>query len=117
MSDKNKKNNSRRKTIRFLKGVVIVDIIAIIAIIFVFVKFIKPDSKDNKTDSDSEYSVQNDDITSENEMKIGKLKRLTWKGADFPVYSQVLIHKDKKQNKAIKALAEIIMSDTENYGE
>ena len=57
------------------------------------------------------------DITSENEMKAGKLKRLTWKGEDFPVYSQVLIHKDKKQNKAIKALTEIIMRDTENYGE
>ncbi|WP_026656395.1 LysR family transcriptional regulator [Butyrivibrio sp. AE3003] len=57
------------------------------------------------------------DITSENEIKTGKLKRLTWKGEDFPIYSQVLIHKDKKQNKAIKALAEIIMRDKENYGE
>ncbi len=48
------------------------------------------------------------DMTAETETKEGKLKRLTWKGADFPVYSQLLIHKDKHQNRAINGLLEII---------
>ncbi len=48
------------------------------------------------------------DMTSEIETKNGKLKRLTWKGVDFPVYSQVLIHKDKHQNKAMNSLVEMI---------
>lgn len=48
------------------------------------------------------------EMTTENETKNGKLKRLTWKGKDFPVYSQVLIHKDKHENRAINGLIEII---------
>ncbi len=48
------------------------------------------------------------DMTTEAETKSGKLKRLTWKGCDFPIYSQVLIHKDKHQNKAINSLVEMI---------
>ena len=52
------------------------------------------------------------DITAENEVKAGSLKRLNWKGSDFPIYSQVLIHKDKHQNRAINSLVEII----KNYG-
>ncbi len=48
------------------------------------------------------------EMTSEEEIKKGILKRLTWKGTDFPVYSQVLIHKDKHQNKAINGLVDII---------
>ncbi len=48
------------------------------------------------------------DMTAEAEVKEGKLKRLNWKGADFPVYSQILIHKDKHQNKAITGLVDII---------
>ena len=52
------------------------------------------------------------DITAENEVKAGKLKRLNWKGTDFPIYSQVLIHKDKHRNRAINSLVEII----KNYG-
>lgn len=51
------------------------------------------------------------DMTAQAEIKSGKLKRLSWKGADFPIYSQVLIHKDKHQNKAINGLVEIIKSD------
>ena len=50
-------------------------------------------------------------MTAQAEIKSGKLKRLSWKGADFPIYSQVLIHKDKHQNKAINGLVEIIKSD------
>ena len=48
------------------------------------------------------------DMTAETETKEGKLKCLTWKGADFPVYSQLLIHKDKHQNRAINGLLEMI---------
>lgn len=51
------------------------------------------------------------DMTAETEVKSGKLRRLAWKGADFPVYSQVLIHKDKHLNKAISGLAEMIGRD------
>ena len=48
------------------------------------------------------------DMTAETELKNGKLKRLTWKGSDFEVYSQVLVHKDKHINKAISGLVDII---------
>jgi DNA-binding transcriptional LysR family regulator len=48
------------------------------------------------------------DMTAENETKDGRLKRLKWRGTDFPVYSQVLIHKDKHQNRAISSLVDII---------
>ena len=48
------------------------------------------------------------DLTAETEIKNGKLRRLNWRGSDFPVYSQVLIHKDKHQNKAISALVDIM---------
>ncbi|MCR5591618.1 MAG: LysR family transcriptional regulator [Lachnospiraceae bacterium] len=50
------------------------------------------------------------DMTAETEVKTGKLTRLTWKGAGFPAYSQVLIHKDKHLNKAISGLVEIIQN-------
>ena len=53
------------------------------------------------------------DMTAETETKNGKLRRLDWKGADFPIYSQVLIHKDKHLNKAINGLVEIIKCDGE----
>ena len=53
------------------------------------------------------------DITAEAEVKTGKLKRLSWKGDDFPIYSQVLIHKDKHQNKAINGLVDIIKQNKE----
>ena len=47
-------------------------------------------------------------MTAEKEIKESKLKRLNWKGTEFLIYSQVLIHKDKHQNKAINGLADII---------
>ncbi len=52
------------------------------------------------------------DLTAETEIKNGKLRRLNWRGSDFPVYSQVLIHKDKHQNKAISALVDIMTKVT-----
>ena len=48
------------------------------------------------------------EMAAEKEIKDGKLKPLTWKGTDFPVYSQILIHKDKHQSKAIESLVEHI---------
>ncbi len=48
------------------------------------------------------------EMAAEKEIKVGKLKPLTWKGSDFPVYSQILIHKDKHQSKAIESLVEYI---------
>jgi DNA-binding transcriptional LysR family regulator len=48
------------------------------------------------------------EMAAEKEIKDGRLKQLTWKGKDFPVYSQVLIHKDKHQNKAIVHLVDYI---------
>ena len=51
------------------------------------------------------------DMTAEAETKSSKLRRLSWKGPDFPIYSQVLIHKDKHQNKAMTSLIELIKRD------
>ncbi len=51
------------------------------------------------------------ELASEAETKNGSLKRINWKGADFPIYSQVLIHKDKHLNKAINGLIGIIKAD------
>ena len=48
------------------------------------------------------------EMAAEKEIKVGKLKPLIWKGADFPVFSQVLIHKDKHRNKAINGLVDHI---------
>ena len=50
------------------------------------------------------------DITTEKEIKSGVLKRLNWCGKDFPIYSQVFIHKDKALNKTIDKFIEIIKS-------
>ncbi len=53
------------------------------------------------------------DMSAEAEKRDGKLRHLNWKGTDFPIYSQVVIHKDKHRNKAISGLVDIIgrMSD------
>ncbi len=48
------------------------------------------------------------DMTAQTEVREGKLRRLDWKGTDFPVYSQVLIHKDKHRNRAINGLVDMI---------
>ena len=48
------------------------------------------------------------DISAESETRDGKLKRMKWTGSDFPIYSQVVIHKDKHRNKAISGLVDII---------
>ncbi|MBR1816089.1 MAG: LysR family transcriptional regulator [Lachnospiraceae bacterium] len=48
------------------------------------------------------------DMTAQEEVKANRLKKLDWKGNDFPIYSQIFIHKDKRINKAINELVKII---------
>ena len=48
------------------------------------------------------------DMTAEEEVKNGMLKRLKWKGNDFPIFSQVFVHKDKHISVAIEELVRII---------
>ena len=45
------------------------------------------------------------------EVKSGILKRIDWAGDDFPVYSQVFIHKDKHLNTAMNDLIKLISED------
>ena len=51
------------------------------------------------------------DMAAEKELSEGALKRLTWKGNDFRIYSQVIVHKDKHLNKAINGLIQLIKTD------
>ena len=48
------------------------------------------------------------DMSAQDEVRDGKLLRLNWKGANFPVYSQVFVHKDKHITGAIKEMTELI---------
>lgn len=48
-------------------------------------------------------------MTAEGEVKEKKLKKIDWAGADFPVFSQIFVHKDKHQNRAIEELIGLIM--------
>ena len=43
------------------------------------------------------------------EVKAGKLKRLPWKGADFEIYSQLIVCKDKRIGAPIEALEKMVM--------
>ncbi len=49
------------------------------------------------------------DMAAEEEVTDKRLVRLAWKGADFPIYSQVFIHKDKYVNRAIEGILEMIV--------
>ena len=51
------------------------------------------------------------DMATEAEVQAKALKKLNWKGNPFPIYSQLIIHKDKHISKAIRGLTEIISSD------
>ena len=42
------------------------------------------------------------------ELKARKLVTLDWKGADFPIYSQLLVYKGKSLSKAIDALVKML---------
>lgn len=48
------------------------------------------------------------DMVAKAEVKDKKLVRLNWKGNDFPIYSQLFIHKDKHIGKAIDELIKLI---------
>ncbi len=48
------------------------------------------------------------DITAEAEVRDGSLKRFDWRGSSFPIYSQVIVHKDKHLNRAISALIDML---------
>lgn len=48
------------------------------------------------------------DMTAENEIEKNSLTKLRWKGNDFRIYSQLIIHKDKKLSKAIRGFADIV---------
>lgn len=48
------------------------------------------------------------DMTAVEEVKANTLVKLKWTGSKFPIYSQVLVHKDKHISKAIEGLTAII---------
>jgi DNA-binding transcriptional LysR family regulator len=48
-------------------------------------------------------------MTAEVEVREKKLKKIAWAGDDFPVFSQVFVHKDKHQNRVIEELVGLIM--------
>ena len=54
------------------------------------------------------------DMAAEKEVSEGTLKRLTWKGKEFRIYSQLIVHKDKHLNKAISGLIQLIKTDGVN---
>ena len=54
------------------------------------------------------------DMAAEKEISEGTLRRLTWKGNVFRIYSQVIVHKDKHMNKAISSLIQLIKTDGKN---
>ena len=48
------------------------------------------------------------DMVVQKELQNYSLKKLDWTGSDFPIFSQVFIHKDKHLNKAMEELVKII---------
>ena len=48
------------------------------------------------------------DMTAEEEIRQKQLVRLKWAGENFPVYSQVFIHKDKHRSRAVTELVKMI---------
>ena len=48
-------------------------------------------------------------MTAEVEIHEKKLKKIDWSGDDFPIYSQVFVHKDKHQNRAIEELVGLVV--------
>jgi DNA-binding transcriptional LysR family regulator len=48
------------------------------------------------------------DMVVEKELINHTLKKLKWTGTEFPVFSQVFVHKDKHVNSAMKGLIEMI---------
>ena len=48
------------------------------------------------------------DMAAEDELERKKLVRLKWKGSDFPIFSQIFIHKDKHGSRAIREFVEMV---------
>ncbi|MBO4266840.1 MAG: LysR family transcriptional regulator [Lachnospiraceae bacterium] len=48
------------------------------------------------------------DMVASEDVKEGSLVRLAWKGAAFPIYSQLFVHKDKHISPAMQALIELL---------
>lgn len=53
------------------------------------------------------------DMTAVDEVRSGSLVKPEWRGNDFPIYSQIFVHKDKHTGKAIRSLVDII----KDYGQ
>ena len=48
------------------------------------------------------------DMVAKEEVKAKSLIRLAWKGNDFPIFSQVFIHKDKHRSPALEELVGLL---------
>ncbi len=48
-------------------------------------------------------------MTATAEIREKRLKKIDWAGEDFPVYSQIFVHKGKHQNRVIEELIALIM--------
>ena len=49
------------------------------------------------------------DMVTEKEIAEGTLVKLKWTGAKFPVYSQLVVHKDKRISKAIEGFMQMVL--------
>lgn len=49
------------------------------------------------------------DLTASEEIRNGSLKRLNWSGSHFPIYAQLLIHKDKNKSTIINEFINTVM--------
>ena len=52
------------------------------------------------------------DMVAHEEIRNYSLKKLCWTGNDFPIFSQIFIHKDKHLNMAMEGLVRIISENT-----
>lgn len=50
------------------------------------------------------------DMTAEVEVANKILKKIKWKGRNFDIYSQIIVHKDKRLSKAIEGFTKIVSS-------
>ena len=56
------------------------------------------------------------EMTVRKELQKELLKKLNWTGKPFPIFSRVLIHKDKYVSRAIRELVGIISENNEEHG-
>ena len=52
------------------------------------------------------------DMVAHEEIRDHFLKKLCWTENDFPIFSQIFIHKDKHLNMAMEGLVKIISENT-----